>query len=180
MKKLLIVMLSVMLVLGMVGCGSGGSGGSSEGGSSEEKSEKKADLIIEPIEVLSEEEVEEFTGYPVIEVSPSEQPAVGVKIAFFDLGDAGYVQLSLYQTAFLSNSNFANVKELYDNNKQNLEVYEDNVQGAGEDAYFSGLGLEAIEGDYSVTIMVSPSGEKSRQLSIDIANRVFENIKKLK
>lgn len=181
MKRTLVILLAIMLGLGTIGCGSGSSesnDGESDSGKSNSKEEKVA-KVIEPEDIISKEYVETIFGTPVVEVKTSEQTATGQKIAFFDLGAAGYFQISLYQTAFLGNPNYDTIRQLYDSNKEFMEVKEDNVEGVGEDAYFSSLGLETVEGDYCLTIMISFS-DSDRQMYIDIANHAFENIKKIK
>lgn len=180
MKKVWIVLLALMLALGTAACGSEGNdeGDQSDGKKTEERAEKKSGKALEPDEVLTKEYIEEITGAEVVKVEKSENPVVGQKIAFFDLGSVGYVQISLHHTAFLSNPNYKNVRELYDNDKEfNGVGPEDIIEGVGEEAYLDSLGLTAIEGDYYLSIMLGMDAPDKDQMRKDIANHAFEVIK---
>ena len=150
-------------------------GDQSDGKKTEEKAENKSEKALEPDEVLPQESIEEITGAEAVEVEKSENPVVGQKIAFFDLGSGDYIQIPLHHTAFLSNSNYKSIRELYDNDKEFSGVGpEDIVEGVGEEVFLHSLGLAAIEGEYDLSIMLGMNVSGKDQMRKDMANHAFK------
>lgn len=124
--------------------------------------------IIEPEELISQQEAEQLLGKSVSQGEKSEQAVVGQKIYFYDTqtdDPPSYLQISITQAAFMENAGqtpesiYAAIKEaLIETSGQ------EQVDGIGSEYFFGTPGLHIFKDGYYLCIAAGNSGnEKVRQ-----------------
>lgn len=170
MKKLLLLLITLaLLVLGA--CGS---------------PKITTPRIIEPEELISKEEAEEFIGLEVVGVEKAEEDRVGQKICFYKTegdyrDDFYYLQISIIQKAFMIKEQTQTPEDIFRGTKELFSNAID-VEGVGNEAYAYNHGLAILSDGYYISISTSGSGLDTgvQELLIEVGKQAVENLDKIK
>lgn len=190
MRKIVICLLSLMLILGMSGCGAE-KGGGDEGKSdqkteeSKKKEEKKKSgkREIEPEEIMFKEDVEAVVGKEVTDTKTRmDDPNTKVLVYHFENRDMVYIQMFLQQQAsYDKNDPGETVKENFERRKEsgNPDV---EMEQIGEGTFYYD-GVHVLYKDYwfQLRIGVGQSDDLNERarVGVEIGKRVIDNIDKL-
>lgn len=115
----------------------------------EETSPIKADIIIEPEQLITQSEAEKILGAAVT-CEKREQPVVGQKICYYDAGDTGFLQISLTQQAFMPSASANTPKGIYDSL---YEAFPDaKIVNIGDEAFLATGGYNIMQSGYYITV----------------------------
>ena len=173
MKKLLVLLSFVLL---LTACGSTPSG-------SDDK--KATNRIIEPYEIISQEEAEDIMGITFDTKEDTGSEAVGLKIAYYD-AEWGYLQISLTQQAAMPATQTQTPEDAYYGTKKMFADSIEEIDGIGDDAFFE-HGLHILQDGYLITIMMAKYNENilklenfvTREMYLEAGRLAVENLKKL-
>jgi hypothetical protein len=147
------LILTLLFTLLLPGCGGG----------SVSKMPAPAKLI-EPCDLVSKSEAEQFIGKPVKNPEKKETAAVGLKLCIYDSvaeGSGQLLQIGLTQQAFMP-GNGQTPKKIYDALKSNFSNAA-KIDGIGNEAFIAPPGLHILAGNYYLTVAVGNSNDPKNQ-----------------
>ena len=155
MKKTTLVLAAVLIAFLAAGC----SGSKSETQSANKK-------IIDPCELITKSDAEQFIGEPMKDPQKKDQTVVGLKICIYESAKKDsfrFFQIGLTQQAFMP-PNGQSPKSIYESLKANFPQGV-KVEGVGDDAFIAPPGLHFIKGNYYITIGVGNANDpKNRDI----------------
>ncbi len=133
----------------------------------------KTSRIIEPEELISQEEAAQLTGEAVQPGEKTEQPVVGQKLCFYNAVNEDsrvFLQISVTQNAFMSNDN-QDTENIYKVTKENImETGEQRqVDGLTGDYFFGTPGLHIFKDGYYLCIAAGNSDDEKVQQVLEQA-----------
>lgn len=165
---LLIIVFSSLLV----GCGS-----SSEPPAktpSSPSSSTTSIKLIEPCDLISKTEAQQYIGQPIKDPEKKETAAVGLKLCVYNTvaeGSGKLLQIGLTQQAFMPN-NGQTPKKIYDAMKDNFKNAV-KVEGIGTDAFIAPPGLHVLTDNYYLTFAVGNANDTKNQ---DLLKSISKNV----
>jgi len=106
--------------------------------------------VIEPEQLVSQTEAEQLLGVPVT-AEMSEQAVVGLKLCFYDAGDAGYLQIGITQQAFMPEGSPSTPQSIYDGIHGAFPDAES--AGVGEDSFVATNGYNVMQDGYYISVI---------------------------
>lgn len=119
---------------------------------------------IEPCDLVSKAEAQQYIGQPLKDPEKKETAAVGLKLCVYNTvqeGSGKLLQIGLTQQSFMPN-NGQTPKKLYDALKSNF-TNALKVDGVGTDAFIAPPGLHVLAGNYYLTVAVGNSNDPKNQ-----------------
>ena len=119
---------------------------------------------IEPCDLVSKSEAQQYIGQPLKDPEKKETAAVGLKLCVYSTvqeGSGKLLQIGLTQQSFMP-KNGQTPKKLYDALKGNF-TNALNVEGIGADAFIAPPGLHVLAGNYYLTVAVGNSNDPKNQ-----------------
>ena len=134
--------------------------------------------VIEPCALVSKVEAEKYIGQPLKDAEKKETPVVGLKLCVYSTvaeGSGKLLQIGLTQQSFMTGDN-QTPKSLYESLKNNFPKAL-KVEGVGDDAFISPLGLHVLKGGYYMTVAVGNSNDsKNQELLKTIGKKVVDKL----
>ena len=116
--------------------------------------------MIEPCNLVSKSEAQQYLGQPVKEAEKKETAAVGLKLCVYSTVEEGsgkYLQIGITQQSFMPN-NGQTPKKIYDALKDNFKNAV-KVDGIGNDAFLAPPGLHVLAGNYYLNFAVGNAND---------------------
>lgn len=176
--SILIVVLSIALLL--AGCGGAPAPAANTPAktATAPSTPPAAVKLIEPCDLISKAEAQQYIGQPMKDAEKKETPAVGLKLCVYSTvseGSGKYLQIGITQQAFMPN-NGQTPKAIYDTLKGNFPNAL-KVSGIGDDAFITPPGLNLLKGNYYLTVAVGNSNDpKNQELLKTIGKKIIEKI----
>jgi hypothetical protein len=145
--------LPLFAVLLFAGCG-GDSSRQSDSGGGNTAVQPKALKIIEPCQLITEEDAAKLVGEAVKPADKSEQPVVGMKLCMYNPASGEpipFLQVSLTQDAFFPPGGVGTAS-IYKSLKDNFEGMRTDVEGVGDEAFITSGGIYIIADGYYIQI----------------------------
>lgn len=120
--------------------------------------------IIDPCDLVSKAEAQQYLGQPLKDPEKKETAAVGLKLCVYNTvqeGSGKLLQIGLTQQSFMP-SNGQTPQKLYEALKGNY-TNALKVDGIGNDAFIAPPGLHILAGNYYLTIAVGNSNDPKNQ-----------------
>jgi len=120
--------------------------------------------LIEPCDLVSKTEAEQYIGQPLKAPEKKETAAVGLKLCVYNTvaeGSGKLLQIGLTQQAFMPN-NGQTPKKIYDALKDNFKNAV-KIEGIGNDAFISPPGIHVLAGAHYLTVAVGNSNDPKNQ-----------------
>jgi hypothetical protein len=169
MKKI-ITIVAILTMAFIAGC--------SDSPSGKEKSQGK---LIDPCNLITKADAQQFVGEPFKDAEKRENKVVGQKFCIYNSAKEGsfrLFQISLTEQALMPNSG-QSPKSIYDALKANFPKAV-KVNGIGDDAFIATPGLHILKGNYYITIAVGNSENPNNRRILDAAGKkAVENLEKL-
>jgi hypothetical protein len=166
----IIRILPLCAVLLFGGCGGGSTQKSdTEGGNS--AVQQQASKIIEPCQLITEEDAARLLGEAVKPAEKSEQQVVGMKLCMYNPASGKpipFLQVSLTQDAFFPPGG-AGAASIYKSLKDNFEGMRTDVDGVGDEAFIATGGIFIMADGYYIQI---GAGNTSNDV---VRNRLIES-----
>lgn len=156
---LCLILLSCVL---LAGCG--GSAPPAKTPASPPAVSSTAAKTIEPCDLVSKTEAQQYLGQSLKDPEKKETAAVGLKLCVYNTVEEGsgkLLQIGLTQQSFMPN-NGQTPKKLYDALKGNF-TNALKVDGVGTDAFIAPPGLHVLSGNYYLTVAVGNSNDPKNQ-----------------
>jgi|GEM_PF-2720977 len=133
-----------------------------------EQAEKAAPALIEPEQLITQEEAEALLGEPLVG-DKTENPVIGQKIYFYEAVDENsdqYLQISVTQQAFMAEGSASTPEQLYEDICAAFEP--EAVSGVGDEAQIIPSGYQIMCNGYYLTMPYGRHQLKSpaRQLAL--------------
>ena len=158
-----ILCLTLLSSLLLSGCG-GNSAPPAKAPASSPAVSSTAAKIIEPCDLVSKTEAQQYLGQPLKDPEKKETSAVGLKLCVYNTvqeGSGKLLQIGLTQQSFMPN-NGQTPRKLYDALKGNF-TNALKVDGIGNDAFIAPPGLHVLTGNYYLTVAVGNSNDPKNQ-----------------
>jgi hypothetical protein len=134
--------------------------------------------IIEPCDLISKADAQQYIGEPLKDPEKKETPVVGLKLCVYNTvteGSGKYLQIGLTQQSFMP-ANGQTPKSLYDALKNNFKNAV-KIDGVGDDAFISPPGLHVLKGGYYLTIASGNSNDpKTQELLKTIGKKAVDKL----
>lgn len=134
--------------------------------------------LIEPCDLISKAEAQQYIGQPMKDAEKKQTPAVGLKLCVYSTvseGSGKFLQIGITQQAFMPN-NGQTPKAIYDAIKGNFPNAM-KIGGIGDDAFITPPGLHLLKGNYYLTVAVGNSNDpKNQELLKTIGKKIIEKI----
>jgi len=170
----LVVCLALLLTVLLAGCG----GTSAPAPAKPPVAPAASVKVIEPCDLISKADAEQYIGQPVKTAEKKDNPVVGLKLCVYTTvveGSGKLLQVGLTQQSFMSGST-QTPKSLYDSLKNNFPNAL-KVTGIGDDAFISPPGLHVLKGGYYLTVAVGNSNDpKNQELLKTIGKKVIDKL----
>jgi hypothetical protein len=178
----IIWILPLCAVLLFAGCG-GNSTPQSEAGGGNAAVQQQASKIIEPCQLISQEEAAKLLGEAVKPAEKSEQKAVGMKLCMYNPASdepIPFLQVSLTQDAFFPPSGVGTAS-IYKSLKDNFEGMRTDVDGVGDEAFIASGGIYIMTDGYYIQIGAgNTSNDAVRNRLIEAGKMAVAKLKTLK
>jgi hypothetical protein len=138
----------------------------------------QASALIEPEQLISQEEAQSLLGEPLIG-EKTEQPAVGLKSYFYEAADEGsdkYLQISVTQDAFMAEGSANTPQQLYEAICAAFEA--EPVSGLGDEAQIIPSGYQIMCDGYYLTVSVGYTNDDAGIMS-EASKTAVANLKAL-
>lgn len=173
----LIACLMLLLTLLITGCGTS-SAPSAQTPAKPAVAPAATSKIIEPCDLISKSDAQQYVGQPLQDPEKKETPVVGLKLCIYNTiaeGSGKLLQIGLTQQSFMPN-NGQTPKKIYDSLKSNF-TNALKVEGIGDDAFISPPGLHVLKGGYYLTIAIGNSNDpKNQELLKTIGKKTVEKL----
>jgi hypothetical protein len=165
----IIRILPLCAVLLFAGCG-GNSSQQSDTGGGNSAVQQKVSKIIEPCQLITEEDAAKLLGEAVKPAEKSEKQVVGMKLCMYKPASGEpipFLQVSLTQDAFFPPGG-AGAASIYKSLKDNFEGMRTDVDGVGNEAFIATGGINIMADGYYIQI---GAGNTSNDV---VRNRLIE------
>lgn len=149
----IIRILPLCAVLLFAGCG-GDSSQQSDTGGGNAAVQRQASKIIEPCQLISQEEAAKLLGEAVKPAEKSEQQVVGMKLCLYNPASGEpipFLQVSLTQDAFFPPGGVGTAS-IYKSIKDNFEGMRTDVEGVGDEAFITTGGIYIMADGYYIQV----------------------------
>ncbi len=149
----IIRILPLCTVLLFAGCG-GNSTRQPETGGGNTAVQQQASKIIEPCQLITQEEAAQLLGEAVNPAEKSEQKVVGMKLCLYSPASGEpipFLQVSLTQDAFFPPGGVGTAS-IYNSLKDNFKGMRTDVEGVGDDAFITTGGIYIMADGYYIQI----------------------------
>jgi len=164
------LLMVVFLMSSVAACGSDAA--PSEGQDHASSNVRPADLI-EPSQLISQDEAESIIGHALDTVEDSEQERVGLRQRLYRSSDdlEAFLQVSLTQQAAMPPEQTQTPEDLY---RVTTENFDDavKVEGIGEEACFATPGLHILEKGYYILVAVGNLSVEANREKLKEGGRV--------
>jgi hypothetical protein len=169
--------LVVLLVASLI-TGCGGTASKQSPAPAAPPAATSAAKLIEPCNLVSKADAQQYIGQPLKDAEKKETPAVGLKLCVYTTvseGSGKLLQIGITQQAFMPN-NGQTPKSIYDALKNNFKDAK-KVDGVGDDAFISPPGLHMMKGNYYVTVAVGNANDpKNQDLLKTIGKKIADQL----
>jgi hypothetical protein len=165
----IIRILPLCAVLLFAGCG-GDSTQQTETGGGNAAVQQKVSKIIEPCQLITEEDAAKLLGEAVKPAEKSEKQVVGMKLCMYNAANSGsmqFLQVSLTQDAFFPPGGVGTAS-IYNSLKDNFRDMRTDVQDVGDEAFITSGGIYIMADGYYIQI---GAGNTSNDV---VRNRLIE------
>ncbi|AOS83094.1 hypothetical protein BIU88_02395 [Chlorobaculum limnaeum] len=149
----IIRILPLCAVLLFGGCG-GDSSQQSDTGGGNSPVQRQSSKIIEPCQLITQEEAAKLLGEAVKPAEKSEQQVVGMKLCLYNPASGEpipFLQVSLTQDAFFPPGGVGTAS-IYKSLKDNFEGMRTDVEGVGDEAFIASGGIYIMADGYYIQI----------------------------
>jgi hypothetical protein len=146
-------MLPLCALLLFAGCG-GNSAPQSDTDSGNASVQQQASKIIEPCQLITQEEAAKLLGEAVKPAEKSEQQVVGMKLCLYNPASGEpipFLQVSLTQDAFFPPGGVGTAS-IYKSLKDNFEGMRTDVEGVGDEAFITTGGIYIMADGYYIQV----------------------------
>lgn len=165
-----VALLMAFLMSSVAACGSDAA--PSEGQDHASSNARAVD-VIEPSQLISQDEAESIIGHALDTAEDSEQERVGLKQRFYGSSDdlEAFLQVSLTQQAAMPPEQTQTPEDLY---RAITENFDDavKVEGIGEEACFATPGLHILEKGYYILVAVGNLSVEANREKLKEGGRV--------
>lgn len=176
MALLTTALLTVILMMALAACGSDGAPSADQG---DAHPEGEPAAMIEPSQLISQDEAESIIGHTLDVVEDTEEERVGLKQRLYTATDDmnALLQIGITQQAAMPPEQTQTPEDLY---RAITENFDDAVQvdGIGEEACFATPGLHILEsGRYILVAVGNTSTDAARQKLKEAGRVAVENLR---
>ena len=173
---LTVALLTALLMMALAACGSDGAPSADQG---DAHPEGEPAAMIEPSQLISQDEAESIIGHTLDVVDDTEEERVGLKQRLYTATDDmnALLQIGITQQAAMPPEQTQTPEDLY---RAITENFDDAVQvdGIGEEACFATPGLHILEsGRYILVAVGNTSTEAARQKLKEAGRVAVENLR---
>ncbi|MBN1929618.1 MAG: hypothetical protein JW764_08770 [Chlorobiaceae bacterium] len=177
----IIRILPLCAVLLFAGCG-GNPTQPSDTGNGNATVQQQASKIIEPCQLVTQDEAAQLLGEAVKPAEKSEQQVVGMKLCMYNPASGEpipFLQVSLTQDAFFPPGGVG-AASIYKSLKDNFEGMRTDVDGVGDEAFIASGGIYIMADGYYIQIGAgNTSNPTIRQRLIDAGKMAVTKLKTL-
>jgi len=178
----IIRILPLCAVLLFTGCG-GNSTQQSEPGGENASVQRQASKVIEPCQLVTQEEAAQLLGEAVKPAEKSEKQVVGMKLCMYNPASGEpipFLQVSLTQDAFFPPGG-AGAASIYKSLKDNFEGMRSDIEGVGDEAFIASGGIYIMaDGCYIQIGAGNTSSDVVRNRLIEAGKIAVAKLKTLK
>lgn len=173
---LTVALLTALLMMALAACGSDGAPSADQG---DAHPEGEPAAMIEPSQLISQDEAESIIGHTLDVVEDTEEERVGLKQRLYTATDDmnALLQIGITQQAAMPPEQTQTPEDLY---RAITENFDDAVQvdGIGEEACFATPGLHILEsGRYILVAVGNTSTDAARQKLKEAGRVAVENLR---
>jgi len=173
---LTVALLTALLMMALAACGSDGAPSADQG---DAHPEGEPAAIIEPSQLISQDEAESIIGHTLDVVEDTQEERVGLKQRLYTATDDmnALLQIGITQQAAMPPEQTQTPEDLY---RAITENFDDAVQvdGIGEEACFATPGLHILEsGRYILVAVGNTSTDAARQKLKEAGRVAVENLR---
>lgn len=173
---LTVALLTALLMMALAACGSDGAPSADQG---DAHPEGEPAAMIEPSQLISQDEAESIIGHTLDVVDDTEEERVGLKQRLYTATDDmnALLQIGITQQAAMPPEQTQTPEDLY---RAITENFDDAVQvdGIGEEACFATPGLHILEsGRYILVAVGNTSTDAARQKLKEAGRVAVENLR---
>ena len=173
---LTVALLTALLMMALAACGSDGAPSADQG---DAHPEGEPAAMIEPSQLISQDEAESIIGHTLDVVDDTEEERVGLKQRLYTATDDmnALLQIGITQQAAMPPEQTQTPEDLY---RAITENFDDAVQvdGIGEEACFATPGLHILEsGRYILVAVGNTSTDAARQKLREAGRVAVENLR---
>ena len=173
---LTVALLTALLMMALAACGSDGAPSADQG---DAHPEGEPAAMIEPSQLISQDEAESIIGHTLDVVEDTEEERVGLKQRLYTATDDmnALLQIGITQQAAMPPEQTQTPEDLY---RAITENFDDAVQvdGIGEEACFATPGLHILEsGRYILVAVGNTSTDAARQKLREAGRVAVENLR---
>ena len=164
-KRIIFIFVSLLLALFFASCTNNAADISSQSEADSTLTEEKPSVVIEPEQLISKQDAEDFLGAPVDDGEKTQMESSGQKTVYFDAQEGdGFLQISLSQSALMPQGSTITPEEVYQGAKAGLDDTSDvDISDIGDECFTGTPGLHIVSDGYYIVIAAGNSDDPAVQ-----------------